>query len=863
MKSKNYLILAGYLIFGILRGYSQCDVTAKGDTTINCGGSVQLVIEATGGTPDLITWSPSNSLSANNIADPVANPTSTTTYTVTITTGACTAIDSVTVTVNAFTADAGNNKSLICGGSVQLDNVSTNYTGSGSLTYFWTPATGLSAVNVPNPTVTIKQTTTYYVTVTTSNGCTATDSVTVTVDPLKANAGNDKILSCGNTVQLDQVSSNYTGSGTLSYSWSPATGLNSAGIANPTATIKQTTNYAVTVTTPDGCTATDTVTVFVGPLTVNAGNDKTISCGGNVSLGITTNYSGSNGALTYAWTPSTGLNLSYIANPTASPIQSTKYYITVTTPSGCTATDSVFVKVDPLTADAGPDKSLICGGQAQLQVLTNYTGNGSASYLWTPSNGLNLSNIANPVASVIQNTSFIVTVTTQNGCMAKDTVMVAVNPLIANAGADMTLTCGSEGQLQVTSNYTGSGNPNYAWTPSSGLNLSNIANPIVSVTQTTTFYAMVTTDNGCKAVDTILVFVNPLTVNAGSDKTHICGGSVQLDSALTNYTGGGTLTYIWLPKTGLNNAGIPNPVSNSPGVTYTLTISSPYGACQASDQVNVSIAPLAADEICLVTVDTSGNNIILWNKPESPLLDSFLIYRETSITGNYLKIASVQKNALTSFKDMTSKPDAGSSRYMISLKDTCGIESARSAAHKTMFLSVAKGAAGAWSLSWEGYEGFPVSSYIIYRGTTPKNMQFLDATAGTNNQYIDLNPPAGDVYYQLEVIRPTVCSPTNPANASRSNIASSNKVGVDEMNDGFRFSVYPNPSNETIYINVEKGMKKGMSVNIYNSIGALIKAVVMDQNNQQIDVSDLSNGLYTIELKTFTGASKQKLIIQR
>lgn len=944
MKAKNYVMLGVFFLCTLLQGYSQCDVTAKTDTTISCGAAVQLDIEATGGTPDVISWTPSTGLSATTIANPIANPTSTTKYYVTITTGTCTATDSVTITVtplmtdagndkalicggsvqldtvksnytgsgsltyswspatglnsassaypvatitqptkyyvtittpngctaidsvmvnvNAFIADAGNDKTLICGGSAQLDAVTSNYTGTGNLTYSWTPITGLSSATISNPVATVKQATKYYVTVTTPNGCISTDSVMVNVDPFKANAGNDKILSCGNTVQFDQVSSNYTGSGSLTYSWSPATGLNATNIFNPTATIKQTTTYTVTVNTPNGCTSTDSITVFVGPLSVDAGPNRTIVCGGNTTLGITTNYNGS-GALTYAWTPSTGLDLSYIAYPTASPVQTTKYYINITTPNGCTAKDSVTVIVNALTANAGADRILVCGGEAQLDVQTNYSGTGSPNYSWSPTTGLNLSNVANPTASVTQNTIFMVTVTTQNGCVAKDTVNVIVTPLTADAGPDITMTCGSEAQLLVKSNYTGSQSLNYSWTPASGLNLSNIANPVASVNQTTTFYATVKSVNGCKAVDTVIVNVNPLTVNAGSDKAHLCGGSVQLDSALTNYNGNAQLTYIWLPKAGLNNASIPNPISNSPGTTYTLTITTPFGACQAKDQVTVSIAPLGTPEICIVTVDTSNKNLITWVKDEIPLLDSFLIYKETKTAGTYAKIGSLPKTAAMIFKDVTSKPNSGSNRYKISIKDTCGVETLLSAAHKTMYLSVTKGSGVAWNLTWENYEGFPVSSYIIYRGTTTKDLQFLDAVSGSVTQYTDSNPPNGDVYYQLEITRPTACSPTSQFNASRSNIAASNGVGINELTNGFRFTVYPNPATDLIYVNLENNVSKNMTVHIYNTLGALVKTVNIDQSNLQLNVSDLSNGFYTLELRINNSSSKQKLTIQK
>ena len=64
----------------------------------------------------------------------------------------------------------------ICSGS------STSLGASGGSSYSWSPSTGLSATNVSNPTASHTSTTTYTVTVTDGNSCTATDDVVVSVD---------------------------------------------------------------------------------------------------------------------------------------------------------------------------------------------------------------------------------------------------------------------------------------------------------------------------------------------------------------------------------------------------------------------------------------------------------------------------------------------------------------------------------------------------------------------------------------------------------------------------------------------------------------------------------------------------------
>jgi autotransporter-associated beta strand protein len=83
-----------------------------------------------------------------------------------------------------LTANAGPPKTFCAGGSAIIGGSPTASGGSlTGYTYGWSPAAGLSATNVANPTASPAITTTYTVTVTDTNGCTAMSSVLVTVNP--------------------------------------------------------------------------------------------------------------------------------------------------------------------------------------------------------------------------------------------------------------------------------------------------------------------------------------------------------------------------------------------------------------------------------------------------------------------------------------------------------------------------------------------------------------------------------------------------------------------------------------------------------------------------------------------------------
>ena len=108
---------------------------------------------------------------------------------------------------------------------------------------------------------------TFTLTATTANGCVNTGTVTVTVNPAAvADAGPDAAVCDRKTLTLGTAARpGYT------YSWSPATGLNSATAAQPVLTASNLTavpivrTYTVTATTANGCVSTDAVIVTINP----------------------------------------------------------------------------------------------------------------------------------------------------------------------------------------------------------------------------------------------------------------------------------------------------------------------------------------------------------------------------------------------------------------------------------------------------------------------------------------------------------------------------------------------------------------------------------------------------------------------
>lgn len=210
--------------------------TISGTTTICEGASTTLT--ATGG--DTYSWS--NGLGT---ADQVTvSPTTGATYSVTVTDiNGCTATTSQAVTVNT------NPTASISGASAVCEGTSATLTATGGTSYSWDNSLG----NSDQVTVTPANTTTYSVTVTDANNCTATTQQTVTVNtlPVAAVSGNNSV--CAGT------STTLTATGGNSYSWDNSLG-NSDQV---TVTPANTTTYSVTVTDANSCSNTATYTVTV------------------------------------------------------------------------------------------------------------------------------------------------------------------------------------------------------------------------------------------------------------------------------------------------------------------------------------------------------------------------------------------------------------------------------------------------------------------------------------------------------------------------------------------------------------------------------------------------------------------------
>jgi gliding motility-associated-like protein len=298
------------------------------------------------------------------------------------------------------------NDTLIC----TIDTLQLNAVGTGTFT--WTPNYNINNVTTQNPLVSPDVPTKYYVTLDAGPGCVNTDSVMVDVKSyVTLSAPKDTTICRGDGVLLQPTSD------ALNYVWSPAATLNNPDVKNPIATPLTDTRYTV-IGNIGKCQATADVNVKVVPYpSVIASGDARICFEDSIQIGAQIVAS------SYSWSPTTYMLNSNTLNPVVFPPNSTNYIITVRDTLGCPkpVSDTVsIIIIPPVQAFAGNDTNIVINQPLQLNAT------GGEFYSWSPSIGLNKTDISNPVAILQNNQQYIVKVSTAEGCFAYDTIRVTV-----------------------------------------------------------------------------------------------------------------------------------------------------------------------------------------------------------------------------------------------------------------------------------------------------------------------------------------------------------------------------------------------------------------------------------------------------
>ena len=518
-----------------------------------------LTLNGSSATPGVgYSWTGPGGFSSNQ-QNPVVSQPGIYTLTVTATNG-CTMTATANVTQDANTPDV-----TAAGGLLDCENTTLNLQGSSTttgVTWAWTGPGGFSST-VQNPGVSAPGT--YTLTVTATNGCTASATTAVTQDVAQPNAsatGGTLTCTTGSiTLQGNSTSPNVT------FSWTGPGGFSSSQ-QNPTAS--QTGTYILTVTAANGCTATASAQVQQ-----DAGVPDVSADGGTLDCNIST-VQLNGGTLTagaiIAWTGPGGFT-STLEDPTVSVAGS--YVLTVTAPNNCTAQATALVVLNNQPPDAqAVGDTLTCNATSVM--LAGSSATPGAMLEWTGPGGFT-STTPNPTVSLTGN--YTLTVTGANGCTATTSATVEEDANLPDASATGgQLNCDFT-EILLHGNSLTAG-VTFAWTGPGGFNADQ-QDTLVSLAGD--YLLTVTSPNGCTntAIATVMEDIQAPDVSA-------IGGILSCDFpsiAMTGSSGTTGVAWSWTGPGGFTS-NQQNPMVSIAG-NYTLTVTAANG-CTASDGATVA-----------------------------------------------------------------------------------------------------------------------------------------------------------------------------------------------------------------------------------------------------------------------------------
>ncbi|KPK87526.1 MAG: hypothetical protein AMS27_02185, partial [Bacteroides sp. SM23_62_1] len=327
----------------------------------------------------------------------------------------------------------------------------------------------------------------YPVVVRDDNGCMFQETVTLDAVPLLEIDVSYSFIDCygQNSGTITLISIN--GTGTVQYSIDGGTTFFTDGIFTNLPAAK----YPIYATDEDHRIFKDTVNIIQPPELIVTPSLTNPTCNRYSNDGsIILDVSGGTPGYSYLWSnDSTTRDLLNIDEGT--------YLLTITDAQNCIWQDTfILVANVSITANAGSDTS-VCQG---TQIILN--GSGGTNYFWQPETGLSSPIIANPVATITSDITYVLTVTEPGGCYDRDTLVIGVYPLLGiDAGNDTTVAIGQTIQL----NASGGPFDTYSWTPQEGLDDPASSTPSLLVSEYMVYHVTGISTYGCSESDSVFI----------------------------------------------------------------------------------------------------------------------------------------------------------------------------------------------------------------------------------------------------------------------------------------------------------------------------------------------------------------------
>ncbi|MGL5890110.1 MAG: T9SS type A sorting domain-containing protein, partial [Bacteroidia bacterium] len=331
-------------------------------------------------------------------------------------------------------------------------------------------------------------------------------------------------------------------------------------------------------------------------------------------------------------------------------------------------------------------------------------------------------------------------------------------------------------------------------------------------------------------------------------------------------------SILWQPSgsTTQSTLYIPTAVGND---TVTVSVMNACDTLTHTIYINVNNTPPAAPLICGVTADLLTNDyVVSWDNFVSPSTDYYDIYKETPLGSGNFSLLTTQSASITSFYiDNASDASVSPESYRIVRTDHCGGVSAPSAPHTGVSLSVAPASPQGSLLTWTPYQGAQLWNQNVFRGTTLSNMTLIAQLTPAATSYLDTT--AGNWLYYIEIITNyTPCLVMRLASAQqtasiepiRSNVIASIITGITEASES-AIGISPNPAAGQFTVNFTAS---GVSqLRVFDVIGQEVYREQLNTAagnvNTQLDLGNLTPGIYMLQISSGSTVSTAKLVISR
>ncbi len=87
-------------------------------------------------------------------------------------------------------------------------------------------------------------------------------------------------------------------------------------------------------------------------------------------------------------------------------------------------------------------------------------------------------------------------------------------------------------------------------------------------------------------------------------------------------------------------------------------------------------------------------------------------------------------------------------------------------------------------------------------------------------------------------------------------------LGINSIEDDQSINIYPNPASETLNVNFLEPQHKNSKIEFYDIQGKMVKNIIVSNNTNAINISDLYSGLYILKINTSNNTYSKKIIIE-